>query len=256
MFSESDGYERFMGRWSRRLAPAFVRFAGVSENDDVLDVGCGTGALSSAAAAVHGVHVVGVDRSAAFVEAAGRSGIEQARFQVGDACALSMPDRTFDRVLSMLVLNFVPDPAAALREMTRVTRVNGVVAAAVWDYGGGMEMLRTLWDAAVALDPACANLDERRMPLCRPGELSRLWRQNGLDDVDEAALTIDMQFDSFDDYWQPFLAGQGPAGAYVSSLPERDRTRLRETLRDRLTASSDSAFALSARAWAVLGSVT
>ena len=112
----------------------------------------------------------------------------------------------------MLVLNFVPDPAAALQQMIRVTRPGGVVAAAVWDYGDGMQMLRTFWDAAVALDPAAAPRDERHMPLCTRGALAELWRTHGLQDVDEQPLTIDMAFASFDDFWQPFLVRPGPRG--------------------------------------------
>ena len=180
MFSESEGYERFMGRWSRRLAPLFVDFAGVEVGNDVLDVGCGTGALTFAAATVPAVRAVGVDPSSEFVRAAQRAGDgDRVRFQVGDASALPFPDASFDRTLSMLVLNFVPDTGGALREMIRVTRPNGVVAAAVWDYGDGMEMLRVFWDEAVALDPAAAGRDERHMPLSRRGELSALWQDLG-----------------------------------------------------------------------------
>ena len=256
MFSESDGYERFMGRWSRRLAPLFVDFAGVATGNDVLDVGCGTGAVTFAAATVPSVRAVGVDPSSEFVRAAQQAGDgDRVRFQVGDASALPFPDGSFDRTLSMLVLNFVPDAAAAMREMIRVTRPNGVVAAAIWDYGDGMEMLRVFWGEAVALDPAAAGRDERHMPLSRHGELSALWRDSGLRNLEEAALTVDMAFASFDDYWQPFLCGQGPAGAYVSALTEPAREQLRARLRDRL-AGSGSGFTLTARAWAVRGVVT
>ena len=152
----------------------------------------------------------------------------------------------------MLVLNFVPDPAAALRQMIRVTRPGGVVAAAVWDYGDGMQMLRTFWDAAVALDPGAAPRDERHMPLCTRGALGELWRTQGLRDVDEQPLTIEMAFASFDDYWQPFLCGQGPAGAYVSSLAESARHALESRLRERCRLG----LTLRARAWAVRGVVT
>ena len=168
MFSESDGYERFMGRWSRRLAPLFVTFAGVTEGDRVLDVGSGTGALSAAAAAIESVQVTGIEPVGGLRAVRARSSAD-GRFEVGDALALPFPDDAFDRTLSMLVLNFVPDPAAALQQMIRVTRPGGVVAAAVWDYGDGMQMLRTFWDAAVALDPAAAPRDERHMPLCTRG---------------------------------------------------------------------------------------
>jgi SAM-dependent methyltransferase len=251
MFSASDGYERFMGRWSRRLAPLFVTFAGITEGDRVLDVGSGTGALSAAAAAIESVQVTGIERSAAYVAYA-REHVD-GRFEVGDALALPFSDDAFDRALSMLVLNFVPDPAAALQQMIRVTRPCGVVAAAVWDYGDGMQMLRTFWDAAVALDPDATPRDERHMPLCTHGALAELWRMHGLQDVDEQPLTIEMKFASFDDYWQPFLCGQGPAGVYVSSLAESARHALESRLHERL---GDTGFRLEARAWAVSGNVT
>jgi SAM-dependent methyltransferase len=248
MFSESDGYERFMGRWSRRLAPLFVTFAGVTEGDRVLDVGSGTGALSAVAAAVESVRVTGIEASPAYVRYAQEHA--DGRFEVGDALALPFPDDAFDRTVSMLVLNFVPDAAAALQQMIRVTRPGGVVAAAVWDYGDGMQMLRTFWDAAVALDPDAAPRDERHMPLCTPGALAELWRTQGLHDVNEQPLTIDIAFASFDDYWQPFLCGQGPAGVYVSSLSESARHALESKLR------ADVALTMRARAWAVRGVVT
>lgn len=248
MFSESDGYERFMGRWSRRLAPKFVTFSGVTEGDRVLDVGSGTGALSAAAAAVESVQVTGIEPSAAYVRYAQEH--VDGRFQVGDAMALPFPDDAFDRTLSMLVLNFVPDAPAALQQMIRVTRPGGVVAAAVWDYGDGMQMLRTFWDAAVALDPGAAPRDERHMPLCTRGALAELWHAHGVRDVDEQPLTIDLAFASFDDYWQPFLGGQGPAGVYVSTLSESARRALESRLRD------DVDLTLRARVWAVRGVVT
>jgi SAM-dependent methyltransferase len=254
MFSESDGYERFMGRWSRRLAPLFVTFARVTEGDRVLDVGSGTGALAVTAAAIEFVQVTGIERSPAYV----RYALEHAhddgvRFEVGDALALPFSDDAFDRTLSMLVLNFVPDRAAALQQMVRVTRPGGVVAAAVWDYADGMQMLRTFWDAAVALDPDAAPRDERHMPLSTRGALAELWQTHGLRDIQEQPLTIDMAFASFDDYWQPFLCGQGPAGVYVSSLSASERHPLESKLRERL---GDDGFALRARAWAVRGVVT
>lgn len=248
MFSESDGYERFMGRWSRRLAPLLVTFSGVTEGDRVLDVGSGTGALSAAAAAVESVQVTGIEPSPAYVRYAQEH--VDGRFRVGDALALPFPDDAFDKTLSMLVLNFVPDAPAALQQMIRVTLPGGVVAAAVWDYGDGMQMLRTFWDAAVALDPGAAARDERHMPLCTRGALAELWHTHGLRDVDEQPLTIDLPFASFDDYWQPFLSGQGPAGVYVSTLSESARRALESRLR------ADVNLTLRARAWAVRGVVT
>ena len=165
MFSESDGYERFMGRWSRRLAPLFVTFAGVTGGDRVLDVGSGTGALVRGGRG-HRICAGDGHRAGRRPTCGTREERVDGRFEVGDALALPFADDAFDRTLSMLVLNFVPDPAAALQQMIRVTRPGGVVAAAVWDYGDGMQMLRTFWDAAVALDPAAAPRDERHMPLC------------------------------------------------------------------------------------------
>lgn len=258
MFSEGDGYERFMGRWSRRLAPLFVEFAQVGGGDRVLDVGSGTGALSLAAAAVAAARVTGIERSATYVRhAREHAENDSVRFEVGDATALPFPDNTFDSTLSMLVLNFVPDPAVALDQMIRVTRPDGVVAAAVWDYGDGMEMLRGFWDEAVALAPAAASRDERHMPLCARDALAQLWLAHGLREVDERPLTIDMAFSSFDDYWRPFCLGQGPAGVYVASLAESDRRALQSRLRDRFVNDApNTGFTLRGRAWAVRGAVT
>ena len=257
MFAESDAYERFMGRWSRQLAPLLVTFASVREGDSVLDVGSGTGALAFAIiAAAPSARVTGVDPSRAYVQyARARGHGERVRFQVGDAQALELPDATFDRTVSLLVMNFIPDPAKALREMIRVTRPGGVIAAAVWDYGDGMEMLRVFWDEAVALEPGAAARHERTMPLCRRGELVALWRAGGLLHVAEEPIDIELSFTSFDDYWSPFLGGQGPAGAYVASLSAGTRAVLEARLRARLGTRGDTPFTLRARAWAVKGVV-
>jgi SAM-dependent methyltransferase len=258
IFAESDAYERFMGRWSTRLAPLLVKFASVDEGDSVLDVGSGTGALAFALAeAIPSVRVTGVDPSSAYVRyAQARTPGDRVRFSVGDAQALEIPDASIDKTLSLLVMNFIPDAKKALREMIRVTRLGGVVAAAVWDYGEGMEMLRVFWDEAVALDSTIAARDERNMPLCRPGELAALWRANGLERVEELPITIELSFASFDDYWRPFLGGQGPAGAYAASLSEPRRAALETRLRRRLLGTrQDGPFTLQARAWAVKGTV-
>lgn len=257
-FGASDPYERFMGRWSRRLASQFVKFVSVHDQDSILDVGCGIGALSlTIADANPSVRVAGVDPSSAFVRRAqAHPHKNRVQFLVGDAQALDFPDATFDRTLSQFVLNFVPDHGKALREMIRVTRSGGVVAAAVWDYGDGMQMLRVFWDEAVALDPTIAPRDERTMPLCRRGELAGLWRANGLTQIEDQGITIDLRFLSFDDYWHPFLGGQGPAGAYVASLPQPHVSALEARIRSRLLSSKhDRPFTLQARAWAVKGTV-
>ncbi len=259
MFSQTDAYTRFMGRWSRLLATMMLKFVRLAEPEAVLDVGTGTGVLASALADAHpGASVTGIDPSAMFVETAShRSSSPQLRFRVGDAQALDFPDASFDATLSLLALNFIPDPPKALCEMIRVTRAGGVVAAAVWDYAEGMEMLRVFWDAAATLDPAMASHDERHMALCRDGELAALWRDAGLADVDAQPLTIDLVFESFDDYWLPFLGGVGPAGAYAASLAAPARDALRAQLAARLSnGGEDQVITLEARAWAARGVVT
>lgn len=256
IFAESDAYERFMGRWSRQLAPLLVRFASVGSARSILDLGSGTGALAFALAeAVRAADVTGIDPSSAYVRSASaRAPSGRVRFLVRDARDLQLPADSFDAALSLLALNFVPDAGKALQEMTRVTRPGGTVAAAVWDYGEGMEMLRVFWEEAVALDPGVAMRDERNMPLCRQGELATLWRANGLQAVQDEPLTIDLRFESFDDYWSPFLGGQGPAGAYAASLSYERRSALESRLRARVLAGRpDGAFTLRARAWAVKG---
>jgi len=258
MFAQSHAYEPFMGRWSRRLAPLFVDFVGVQDGESVLEIGSGTGALTSAILdARPKAHVTGVDPAQDYVSAARqrlpRRGI---RFVVGDARALDFSDGTFDRAVSLLALNFVPDPAQALAEQIRVTRPGGLIAAAVWDYGDGMQMLRVFWEEAAANDPAADARDERHLPLCRHGQLSSLWLAQGMLAVGERPLTIQQPFASFDDYWTPFLGGQGPAGAYVAGQSPAARDALRDRLRLRLTGANGNAggpFTLTARAWAVKG---
>jgi SAM-dependent methyltransferase len=258
MFSEAEAYERFMGRWSRELAPLLVRFAEVRDGEALLDVGCGTGALTAAlASAAPTSRIVGIDPSARYVAfAQAMHGNSLIRFEVGDAQQMRFDDGGFDRAVSLLVLNFVPDAAKAVDEMKRVTRRGGTIVAAVWDYADGMEMLRAFWDEAIALKPASDARDERHMPLCRRDQLASLWRGRGLQAVVEEGLTIQTRFASFDDYWRPLLEGQGPAGAYVAALSEQERDELKRRLERRLLSGhTDGSFVLSARAWAVRGVV-
>ena len=258
LFSAADAYERFMGRWSRALAPPLVTIAGVRDGDAVLDVGSGTGSLAIAtAAAAPSSRIVGVDVTESYVAyAKARHSTPLVSFEVGDAQKLRFPNLAFDRTVSLLVMNFIPDAARAVDEMIRVTKPGGTVTAAVWDYGQGMEMLRVFWDEAIAVRPDLDARDERHQPLCRRGELVDLWRQRGLIDVADEALTIPTRFASFDDYWQPFLDKQGPAGAFVAALPAPDRDRVRLRLRRRLLGDGpDRPIALSARAWVARGTV-
>ncbi|MET8846707.1 methyltransferase domain-containing protein [Amycolatopsis sp. NPDC004625] len=256
MWQSGDAYEAFMGRWSRRLAETFVRRVDLPPSRRWLDVGCGTGALTAAVlAAADPVEVAGVDPSEGFLAMA-RARVPDPRvtFTVADARELPFPDDRFDVVVSGLVLNFVPDPAAAASEIRRVTAPGGRAVAYLWDLAQGMEMLRYFWDAVAELNPAAVELHEgRRYPLCRPEPFGRLWTEAGLTDVTVDDLTIPTPFADFGDYWQPFLGRQGPGPAYLATLAEEDQARLRELLRGRLPANPDGTIPLTARAWVVSG---
>lgn len=256
-WERGDPYERYVGRWSRRVAPRFLHWLGLPAGRRWLDVGCGTGALCAAILdQCAPASVAAVEPSAGFLEAARSSLAGRAALHQGSAEALPLPDASMDVVVSGLVLNFVPEPSAALAEMARVAGRGGTVAAYVWDYAGKMEFLRRFWDAAGALDPTAVGLDEGvRFPLCRPDALERLFAGAGLKEVGVQAIDIPTRFPSFEDCWQPFLGGQGPAPAYVLSLAPPVRERLREGLRARLPLGADGSIALTARAWAVRASV-
>ena len=259
MFGDAEAYDRFMGRWSRLVAPLLVEFADIPDAGRVLDVGSGTGSLAfEIAARKPRCTVVGIDPSKEYVAyAASRNPVgARASFEVGDAQQLHFDAAAFRSSLSLLVFNFIPDPGKALREVTRVTGPGGRIAAAVWDYGAGMRMLRIFWDSAVSVDPRAETRDEKHMPLCRSGELSDLWRKAGLTNVDERPLDITMHFQSFADYWDPFVTGQGPAGAFIRGLDRPRLQMLRDEVKRRLHLSAeDAAFDLPARVWAVRGTV-
>ncbi|MGI4941725.1 MAG: class I SAM-dependent methyltransferase [Janthinobacterium lividum] len=220
---DAAAYERSMGRWSRRLAPGFIAFAGLDGMRSVLDVGCGTGSLLFELAANPAFdRLEGLDASEIYVRAArDRSADTRIGIQHGDACAMPFDDAAFDAALSQLVLQFIPDPAAAVAEMCRVVRPGGIVAAAVWNSGGGMPHQRMFWDTAAMLDPAAVALRGQTFnrPMTRRGNLHSLFEQTGLEDVSESSATIWMDFDGFDDFWGPIASGEGTLGKYVTSLP-------------------------------------
>jgi SAM-dependent methyltransferase len=256
VWAVGSSYEAYVGRWSRLVARELVAWLGVAGGAAWLDVGCGTGALSQTVlGAADPAEVVGVDPSPGFVaHARERLAGPRARFAVADASALPVAGTRFDAVVSGLVLNFVPDPGTALAEMARVTRAGGRVAAYVWDYAGRMELLRRFWEAAAAIDPSAAELDEgRRFPICRPEPLARLFRDAGLAEVEVRPIEVPTRFRDFDDYWAPFLGGQGPAPGYAMALDEPRRAMLREELRARLPVAADGSIPLVARAWAARG---
>ncbi len=249
-------YEPYVGRWSRLVAREFLQWLAVAPSSRWLDVGCGTGALSEVILETASPHtVVGIDPSEGYIAyARDQVDDDRARFQVGDAQALPFDAASFDAVVSGLVLNFVPEPHQAAGEMARVTRPGGIVAAYVWDYAGKMELMRYFWDAAVALNPAASELDEgRRFPLCKPDPLHRLFEGAGLREVEVRPIDVPTHFRDFDDYWSPFLGGQGPAPGYAMSLSEERRGELRERIRSTLPIAVDGSIHLIARAWAVRG---
>jgi SAM-dependent methyltransferase len=255
-WSEADAYEQYVGRWSRPIAREFVVCVEAASGGKWLDVGCGTGALSeNILQHAQPVELLGIDRSADYVSFARKHVTDaRAKFEAGDATALPVADDMFDVAVSGLMLNFIPEPRRAVEELVRVTRPGGTAAAYVWDYAAGMQMIRYFWDVAAAIDPGAAGLDEgSRFPICEPNALQSLFDGSALSDVVVTAIDVPTRFRSFEDYWSPFLGGQGPAPGYVASLPESNRAELRNRLQKRLAVERDGAIHLTARAWAVKG---
>lgn len=254
-----DNYDRYMGRWSRRVAPAFLDWLDVPEGLDWLEVGCGTGALSQAILSYGGAaHLVAIDPSEGFIATA-RTNVPDPRaaFAVGDAQGLALPDASRDVIVSGLVLNFVPDRAAALAEMRRVARPGGRVGFYVWDYAGrGVEFMRAFWTAAAALDPDAAALaEDRRFAWCTPDDLTRIAEAAGLAHVACTRLEVVTVFADFADFWRPFTLGTGPAPGYCVSLDPGARDVLRDRLDTDLKRQPDGSIAMTARAWGVKASV-
>lgn len=251
-------YEEFMGRWSRQLALPFVSWLRVPGGVHWLDVGCGTGALTNAICRLASpASVLGCDPAAPYIDHARRQSREaRASFVVAGAGSLPRRADGFGSVTSLLALNFLPDPEAAIDEMRTLTAPGGTVSACVWDYAGRMEFLRYFWDAAVALDSTARALDEgERFPICRPDALADMFAAAGLGGITHASIEIRTEFASFDDFWRPFLGGPGPAPSYVASLDADRRTALARHLQSALPRGAGGTVPLVALAWAVRGTV-
>ena len=256
VWASGDAYEHYVGRWSRLVARKFVEWLAVLPGKLWLDVGCGTGALTQTILQIAAPRAVkGIDSAEGYITFVREMITDnRATFQLSDAQALPVETATYDVVVSGLVLNFVSRPGQMVTEMARAAKPGGLVAAYVWDYAGKMQFMRHFWNAAVALDPVAADFDEgRRFPLCNPGPLADLFQSVGLTSVDVQPIDIWTLFKDFDDYWSPFLGGQGPAPGYVMSLSEEGRTELRERIRAELPFVLDGSIPLLARAWAVRG---
>jgi SAM-dependent methyltransferase len=246
----ADAYDRFMGRYSIPLAPRFAALAGVAPGNRVLDVGCGPGALTAELARQVGpAAVVAVDPSEPFVAAA-RERHPEVSVQRASAEQLPFPDQAFDAALAQLVVHFMADPVTGLREMARVTCSDGVVAACVWDHAGGRGPLGAYWDAARGLDPDV--VDESRLAGAREGHLGELFETAGLREIEETSLEVSVEHPTFEEWWEPFELGVGPAGVYAAGLDPNRRVELRERCRERLPAAP---FVVTARAWAARGLV-
>jgi trans-aconitate methyltransferase len=258
LWGSGDAYERYMGRWSRRVAPIFTGWVDASPGARWIDIGCGTGVLASTILDLcEPSQVLGIDSSDVFLQsAAAHIPDPRASFRQGNAQEIPEPDGSFDVAVSGLVLNFLPDKDAAIREMARIVRPGGTVALYVWDYAGHMQVMRRFFDVATALDPKAAEYDDGvKAPICRPEPLRDILTRSGLLNVEVRGIDIPAAFDSFDDYWAPFLGGTGSAPKYCTSLDDAARERLKEELRRQLPTGPDGEILLAIRAWAVKGRV-
>jgi len=254
-WNAGDPYEYFMGRWSSLMAPEFLKWLNLSSNKNWLDVGCGTGALS-AAIEQNGrpLKITCVDTSENYIEKVKQRISLSSDFRVASAENLPFENESFDIVVSGLALNFFQDLEKALSELKRVLKQNGVIAAYVWDYSDRMDFLRYFWDAAYQIDPKSRELDEGlRFPICNSMSLIKAFKNANLKDVESSKLDIDTIFENFDDYWIPFLGGQGPAPSYLASLNNEDRNDLKIRLKERLKLEPNGSIKLLGRAIAVKG---
>ena len=261
-FHASDGaaYEVWLGRWANRLAKVFLDVVEFPEFGDLLDVGCGTGALAFAMTERWPARqVTGVDLAEPFITyARSRRSGDRPHFEIGDACALQYGDGRFAGAAAHLVFLFIPSPVAALHEMRRVTRPGGTVAAVVWDSRGGLVFQRMMWDTAVAIDPMARVARDSLFanPVAIPGGLAGFFSEAGLTKIQTHSVTIRMDYDNFEDYWQSFQGGQGPVGTYFANIESTLKARIKEAVRDAYCSGSmDGPRSLTASAWAVQGKV-
>ena len=260
VFHASDGaaYEQWLGRWSSRLANPFLDFMKLPDDGELLDVGCGTGSLAMAMAKRWPTRrVIGVDQSPKYISyAQSRRTGDQPSFETGDACALAYQNGRFAGVAAQLLFLFIPKPVLALREMARVARRGGTVAAAVWDSRGGLVFQRMMWDTAVAIDPNARLARDSLFanPVAIPGGLAGFFGDAGIENVVTESITIRMDYEGFDDYWGSFQTGQGPVGVYFANLTPDQSTRIREAVRDAYCSGApDGPRSLAATALAVRG---
>ena len=257
-WDNGTAYEHYVGRWSRLIAARFVRWLGAPAGSTWLDFGCGSGALTHTILTDGSPRlVIGCDRSTGYIDHARQQASDpRAQFIVAHLDDLPRVDGGFDVSVSGLVLNFLPDPGNALGTLAARVRSRGTIAAYVWDYGEGMQLMRVFWDAVVALDASAQALDEGvRFPLCRPDPLRQLFESAGFQNVEATNIDVPTVFRSFDDYWQPFLGGQGPAPGYLMRVSPEHREALRTAVQQRLPVDAAGQIPLTARAWAARGVV-
>lgn len=257
LWGATDKYEMYMGRWSKEVAPLFLKWLNAPIQKSWIDIGCGTGGLSENISALcNASRILGVDSSEGFVKAA-QGRLKNADFSVGSADNLDVPNDSLDYAVSGLVLNFVPDAQAAIEEMVRVVRPGGTAALYVWDYAGHMQIMRYFFDTAIQFDSHSAEFDDGiKAPICRPNTLKNAFKSAGLNDVNVTAIDIPTPFKNFNDYWTPFLGGVGSAPKYCVSLDESTRNKIKTTLQTKLPTGPDGEILLAARAWAIRGDVS
>lgn len=256
LWNSTDTYERYMGRWSRKVAPLFLDWLDAPAHKDWVDIGCGTGELThQIATTCSPSQLMGIDPSEGFIASA-KGRVPSADFSVGSAVELELPDSSLDFAVSGLVLNFVPDSQKVISEMVRVVRPGGTVASYVWDYAGHMQIMRYFFDTALEFDPGASEYDDGvNAPICRPQPLMDMFKAAGLVDVETTAIDIPTPFVDFDDYWAPFLGGTGSAPKYCMSLDELTRNVIKKAIQAKLPTGPDGEILLAARAWAVKGKV-